>query len=272
MADKKLFLGVTEQDVQKQERGKQEAAKVAEAKHMALEKAKRAVEEKAAQKKSRKKLHDLYNNVLPLKVKIGIIAALNFCIGGLYRASKDYSEAMDIMTVPLGHALVETYIPTYSYQYNWDWNGSNKDPRGKGEFGSFINGRWVAHMLVLLTEALVLAFIAMNNVKKNKQIDLMAEIAELSKEQNIDQKYITAMLKVAPSIVQNMSKDSRVYFDMLMEGRFDIEKTPGILNIATGIMQGHLQSHPEDLHLVLDMFDERSIPSEIKAKAVTKER
>lgn len=270
MADKKLFPGVTEQDIKKQER--QEGSKASEARRVALEKAKRAAEEKAAQEKSRKKLHDLYNKVLPLKVKIGIIAALNFCIGGLYRISKDFSKDVNDLTVPLGHALVETYIPTYSYQYNWEWSGSNKDPKGKGEFGSVINERWMVHMFVLLAEALVLAFIAMNNVKKNKQIDLMAEIAELSKEQNIDQKYITAMLKVAPSIVQNMSKDSRVYFDMLMEGKFDIEKTPGILNIATGIMQGHLQSHPEDIEKILAVFDKRSIPSEIMEMAAAKER
>lgn len=268
MADKKIFPGVTEQDIKKQE----QQEKASEARRVALEDAKRAAEEKAAQEKSRKKLHDLYNQVLPLKVKIGMIAALNVCIGGLYWFLKDYSDQVRDFKVPLGPALVETYIPTYSYQYNWTRGGDNREPRGKGEFGSDINERWMAHMFVLLAEALVLAFIAMNNVKKNKQIDLMAEIAALSKEQNIDQKYITAMLKVAPSIVQNMSKDSRVYFDMLMEGKFDIEKTPGILNIVTAIMQGHLQSHPEDMEKILAVFDERSIPSEIMEMAAAKER
>ena len=46
MADKKLFPGVTEQDVQTQEMEKQEAIKVAEAKRIALEEAK----EKAKQR------------------------------------------------------------------------------------------------------------------------------------------------------------------------------------------------------------------------------
>ena len=37
-------------------------------------------------------------------------------------------------------------------------------------------------------------------------------------------------------------------------------------------MEGHLKAHPEDLQMVLAVFDERSIPSEIMEMAAAKER
>ena len=41
---------------------------------------------------------------------------------------------------------------------------------------------------------------------------------------------------------------------------------------AVAVMEGHLKSHPEDMKLVSDTFDENSIPDIIKQKYTSKER
>ena len=261
MAEKKLFPGVTEQDIQKQEQEKLKAAQEAEAKRIAMQQAKEKAEANAKVKEEQKKLHDLYNpTILPFKLKVGLIAVLNLCIGELHRSINDYGEQIwhhvdPIENNTLGQAIAEAYVPTYHAPYEYG---------EKGHFESTPNPRWMMHMIVLLAEALVLSLLAINNAKRNKQIDLMAEIAKISKEQNIDPTYIKKMLKVAPNIIKNMSKDSRVYFDMLIEGKLDTENAPAFLDMATSIMEGHLQTHPEDLQVIMNLFDEHSIPESIK--------
>lgn len=269
MSEKKLFPGVTQQSIQRQEIKKQKAEEIAQAKQAAIQAAKEKAEKEAKAKEEQKKLHSLYNgNILPFKLKVGLIAVLNLCIGELHRSINDYDEQIwhhvdPIENNTLGQAIAEAYVPTYHAPY---------EHGRKGHFESTPNPRWMMHMIVLLAEALVLSLLAINNAKRNKQIDLMAEIARISKEQNIDPQYIKKMLKVAPDIIKNMSKDSRVYFDMLIEGKLDTEKAPAFLDMATSIMEGHLQTHPEDLQVIMNLFDERSIPESIKQMANTQAR
>lgn len=66
---------------------------------------------------------------------------------------------------------------------------------------------------------------------------------------------------VAKIISHLSSKDAKVFNDM-MNGTTEVP-----FNTAVKIMEGHLKAHPEDLQMVLDSFDERSIPNEIKNMA-----
>lgn len=65
-----------------------------------------------------------------------------------------------------------------------------------------------------------------------------------------------------PEIVKNMSADSRVYFDMIMDGQVSVDNKD-FLNMAAAVMAWHLQSHPEDMARVIALFDEKQIPHEI---------
>ena len=59
-----------------------------------------------------------------------------------------------------------------------------------------------------------------------------------------------------------MSADSRVYFDMIMDGQVSVDNKD-FLNMAAAVMAGHLQSHPEDMARVIALLDEKQIPHEI---------
>ncbi|MEE1030399.1 MAG: hypothetical protein UIC65_05240, partial [Alphaproteobacteria bacterium] len=92
MADKKLFPGVTEQDVQKQEQAKREAEEVAKAKRIALEKAKRAAEEKAAADAAEAKVIEekleAYKKYLKISDKIPSMSDIKqFCIVNAFAAA-----------------------------------------------------------------------------------------------------------------------------------------------------------------------------------------
>ena len=105
----------------------------------------------------------------------------------------------------------------------------------------------------------------------NKQVDIMLEIEKLAKEHNLDATAAKKIIKVAPDIVKHMSKDSRVYFDMIMEGQI-AANDENFINIATAIMVGHLKTHPKDMELVMSTFDERSIPKEVLAMQTQREQ
>ena len=146
-------------------------------------------------------------------------------------------------------AVKDAYIPFY-----------------KGKFDPHIT--WMANVCFQIILALVCVGIALRQKSKRKEqehdIDVMLEIEKLAKEHQLDATATKKMLSVAPEIVKHMSEDSRVYFDMIMDGKVSTTDE-NFMNIASAVMAGHLQTHPEDLELVMSTFDERSIPNEVMA-------
>ena len=63
----------------------------------------------------------------------------------------------------------------------------------------------------------------------------------------------------------------RVYFDMIMDGQVSVEDEK-FLDIATSIMVGHLESHPEDMERIMTTFYEKSIPQEVLAMRMQREK
>lgn len=142
----------------------------------------------AQNKETEKKfLHNLCNpKFLPLTFKVGVIAVLNVLIGELYRQNFDYNYPTfypyhdRTEKVSFKHALAESYIPTYHYvpsDYSWV-NGERGD---YVTFESTPNKRWTIHMIVLLSEALVLSPFAVKKMLRNKQKKL-AQMKLLPKE------------------------------------------------------------------------------------------
>jgi hypothetical protein len=101
---------------------------------------------------------------------------------------------------------------------------------------------------------------------------MMLELEKIGKEYNLDTEEVRRLVNVCKDVIKRMSKDKRVYFDMLMSGDISVKDSAIFQSMAVSVMSGHLQSHPEDLQMVLDVFDERSIPSEIMKMAAAKER
>ena len=101
---------------------------------------------------------------------------------------------------------------------------------------------------------------------------MMLELEKFGKEYNLDTEKVRRLVNVCKDVIKRMSKDKRVYFDMLMSGDISVKDNATFQSMAVSVMSGHLQSHPEDLQMVLDVFDERSMPSEIMKMAAAKER
>ena len=77
---------------------------------------------------------------------------------------------------------------------------------------------------------------------------------------DLTEKQLEYLLSQGSVIVDHMSSDDRVYFDLLMDGKINIKENKTFLAMATAIMSGHLRKNPQDARLVLETFDEYSLP------------
>ena len=282
MAEKKLFPGVTEQDVQKQEMEKQEAIKVAEAKRIALEEAKEKAKQKAAADAAEAKVNaerlEAYKKYLKILdrmptmfnikqfCKVNALAAASlFMLGNVswlfvqadpYMDTNGHGFADNPHYKPYKAALHDAYIPINTYE------GPGFAPSVAWMINVFLS------VCVLVASARLLI-----DTDGKKTVKMMLELEKIGKEYNLDTEEVRRLVNVCKDIIKRMSADKRVYFDMLMSGDISVKDNATFQSMAVSVMSGHLQSHPEDLQMVLDVFDERSIPSEIKkAMVVTKER
>ena len=127
------------------------------------------------------------------------------------------------------------------------------------------------------------------NIRDRKQarhsVATMIDIEKMAMEHKFDDETKKKLISVIPYILKNMSADNRVYFDMIMDGSVSVnDKKFGETSVQGNILQrfrtfindkkflkavvmimaGHLQSHPEDLQRVKEIFDnEKSMPSDL---------
>ena len=295
MAEKKLFPGVTEQDVQKQEMEKQKAIKVAEAKRIALEEAKEKAKQKAAADAAEAKVNaerlEAYKKYLKISDKIpsmsdikqfckvnALAAASLFMLGNVswlfvqsdpYVDTNGHGFADNPHYKPYKAALHDAYIPTNKY-YGYDWEDADGAINEEPDFAPSV--AWMINVFLSVCVLVVSSRLLIDTDGK-KTVKMMLELEKIGKEYNLDTKEVRRLVNVCKDIIKRMSADKRVYFDMLMSGDISVKDNATFQSMAVSVMSGHLQSHPEDLQMVLDVFDERSMPSEIKkAMAVTKER
>ena len=141
-------------------------------------------------------------------------------------------------------------------------------PMENGEFSPDFSWKLNAGMalvfaLLSMGQIVVTAGLRHADLKRARaQMDIKLNLEKLAREHNLDATAAKKMLTVAPEIVKNMSADSRVYFDMIMDGQVSVDNKD-FLNMAAAVMAWHLQSHPEDMARVIAMFDEKQIPHEI---------
>lgn len=99
-------------------------------------------------------------------------------------------------------------------------------------------------------------------------VDMMTDLEKFvdGAKLKLNPRQIKHLLKTVPFIIESMSADKRVYFDMLMSGKIDIKNNKTFMDMAIAIMSGHLQSHPEDAKLILDTFEEKSLPDVVRQR------
>ena len=201
-------------------------------------------------------------NMKDIFLSVGIFIILNMSFGEFYRliCGDIKYGTYNYKDVSLGDAIRETYDPYFHaarYEVVYRWLA-----KGESYRSDKINSRFKTHACVLGIEAFILACLLIGYRKRHKDKNGILKI----EKHNLDQKFVAMMMKFVPDIVKNMSKESSVYFEMLMDGTLDYEQNPVIFEIAKSILDSHLQSHPEDMKRVLSVFDEKSLPQDILAK------
>jgi len=95
---------------------------------------------------------------------------------------------------------------------------------------------------------------------------LMSDLRDSAGNINLNTEQVKRLIELAPEIVQHISREGRVYFDLLLEGKIDIKDNKTFFDMAVAVMKGHLASHPEDAKRVLVVFNEKSIPADLLAQ------
>lgn len=165
--------------------------------------------------------------------------------------------------------------PDYEAGYGWYTAHDRVYTYDENNKGKFIpRGIWFIDMAFLLVDLMFVLGTMGVVIKEGKQIrkaksfnkisekavDMMANLKELGKKYNLNSKQVAEIVKKVPDIISKMSAEERVYFDMLMNDNISIKNKETFRDMAVAIMQGYLQKHPEDFALVLNKFDEKSIP------------
>ena len=136
--------------------------------------------------------------------------------------------------------LMDTYLLHRYYR---------KNTLKKGELDFFFMIFWTMILAVISKSA------AKEDENAREQVDIMLLIEKLAGENNLNRVAVQEIENVAPSIIENMSADSRIYFDLVLEGKIPLDD-PELMKSAAAIVRGHLKTHPEDMQLVTSAFGE----------------
>ena len=268
MTEKRLFPGITQEQIDNRERAEK------------LKAAQKAMAEEAVRKeKQKKKAYNKYSfsptekvfggavlsaiEAFPKLLTLNVATFLIGSVGWLF-ASQPRNDALFRDDYRFGEVNIlpawdqRTYKQAFVDAYN---------PVKDGKFDPHF--WWYVNMALILSVTIYSVIQANNKLKSTdnkykKSIDLMLEIERLAKEHNLDATTAKKIVTVAPHIVEHMSEDSRIYFDMIMDGKISASDE-NFLGIATSIMVGHLKTHPEDMELVMSTFDKKSIPDKLMA-------
>lgn len=274
---KKMFPGMTQEKIDNAEK----AAKIKAAQKAMVEEAEREKQKLKNEEQQRKKAHKKYGFSKADRVLgTGIVSTVDFL-----KHQLQLNVATFLIGTAgwfLGHFGSTGVIDEWGEETFYQWETRDYKQAIKDAYNPIRDGKFDPHFWWYVNAALVLAvsiYSIVNATKKvktkadsaNAQVDIMLEIEKLAKEHKMDPSVAKKIIQIAPDIVKNMSKDSRVYFDMIMDGQVSVEDEK-FLNIATSIMVGHLESHPEDMERIMTTFDEKSIPQEVLAMRMQREK
>lgn len=146
-----------------------------------------------------------------------------------------------------------------------EWTKSVVNPFVDGKFEP--TGTWYRQLAFLIFSvclAMGIYRVYGKEYRYDKQrvraVDVMLELEKSGVKYDLNTREVKRLVEVVPFIIEGMAAEKRVYFDKLMNGEISIKDNDTFRNMAVAIMQGHLQSHPEDAALILDAFEEKSLP------------
>ncbi len=304
MADKKLFPGVTEQDVQKKEQAKREAEEKAKKEREAFLEAENRLNAKKEQKRQEQEFNSvveefyqkfgdkvqnlkmglkgfvykqliflgimhgiwLFGHVEPGKDADGYDKGINFfelaLSGSDFEAAEKTAENTGSGALGAARYFTNPTLETYNFANIFR----------KESYIALSNQDWrvlraYAGLAMVITAAAGLISGASKD-KKNKINDIKKLLILWQQNNLVDIKMQEFVNKdMIGKIISHMSGQNARCFQQIINGEKSVS-----FETAVKIMEGHLKAHPEDLQMVLDLFDERSIPSEIMEMAAAKER
>lgn len=274
---KKMFPGMIQEKIDNAEK----AAKIKAAQKAMVEEAEREKQKLKNEDQQRKKAHEKYGFSKADRVLgTGIVSTVDFLKHQLQLNAATF--LIGTAGWFLGHFGGTGVIDEWGEGTFYQWETRDYKQAIKDAYNPIRDGKFDPHFWWYVNASLVLAvsiYSIVNATKKvktkadsaNAQVDIMLAIEKLAKEHKMDPSVAKKIIQIAPDIVKNMSKDSRVYFDMIMDGQVSVEDEK-FLDIATSIMVGHLESHPEDMERIITTFYEKSIPQEVLAMRMQREK
>ena len=303
MTDKRLFFGVSQSQIDEAEKTAREAEKAARE----VEKAARDAEEIETERKKREQVYAKYIGFRPENIKREKISLKDvaFRLGtffgiwafvaawGIFANENAGKESREDKThnLKVSQRLRDAFWPVSNGWYVENI-GDEYDPEALYRYdaskkGKFLpRGVWYVNMAFVLIGAILIARKANKVRKENKTIreenaankyynetgrkavDMMLALKEFGEKYEFSEADVKKIMDVIPSVISKMSKDERVYFDMLMDDKIDIKNDKTFMDMAVAIMAGHLESHPEAAQLILDTFEEKSLPNSLLSKCI----
>lgn len=250
---KRLFPGVTQEDLDKQQRAAAANANAAEEKEQA---AKDAAERERLLKEAAYVHVDSLAGYKKEAIK-----------GGLFGLSLGLAVWLVLSF------YVNGFIDTFQGKEagGQKWVRSVVNPFVDGKFAPTATWyRQIAFMLASLGIVLGMQYAFgssyADSKKRIRTVDMMLGLKKFGEKYNLNTRQVKKLVKDLRFIVSNMAAEERVYFDMLMKSKINIRNKETFMNMAAAIMEGHLNKHPEDAQLILDTFEEKSLPDDLFRK------
>ena len=303
MTEKKLFPGVTKQDIQRQEVEKKAAEQAVKEKQAAIQAAKKKAEKEAKAKEEQKQFEDtiqdfykkfgnkvgdlkhslhkfvftqlaflgvaygiwLFGHVEPGKDAYGDDKGINLAELALsksdFEAADETLEKTGSKTLAFTRYFINPTLETYNLS-----NIFKKESYDTNKYGWRATRAYVGLLIIIF--AAISSIAEISGTKKQKISDIR-KLLILWQKNNIENIKMEEFINkdIVGKIISHMSGQNATIFHQILSG----EKTVSY-ETAVKIMEGHLKSHTEDLQMIFDFFDERSIPESIKQMANTQAR
>lgn len=159
------------------------------------------------------------------------------------------------MYKPYKAAIHDAYIPTDKYiidenTYNTGQLKVNPNPKFKA------NGLWLANLILSLLFFIGFAYVHIEDKRDLATVDMMVDLEKFGKIYNLNTRQVKQLVKKSSNIIAKMSKENHVYFDMIINGKIDINKDKTFVDMAVAILDGYLRAHPEEEAGILSVFAE----------------
>lgn len=273
MLNKKLFPGITHEEMLKKE---QEEIQCKIAQEKKEQQAKKEAERQSKRKKyalpetdvmSNQEIRkDFIRNLLAFNAMAFLAGSFLWTLWGMsLNSAGGNSDRIAVNHTPYAQALRDAYVPIS--------NGKTKKLNQttyieRGKFAPTIG--WTANMLVMLMGLIGATVIARRQKMNadyitlhNDTVDMMLDLEDFKGNYNLNTYQVARMINNMSGIIREMSEDKRIYFDMILDGRINIRKNDTFLKMATHIMQGHLAGHPNDINKILDVYNWQSVPFDL---------